>query len=80
MGIRTLRARRGLTQTRLAELTGLAQPSIAQYETGVMNPERMSLMTARKLCKALNCSPWELLEDDTTIDAAPKDVADHGRR
>ncbi|KAB8292710.1 helix-turn-helix domain-containing protein [Bifidobacterium apri] len=78
MGIRTLRARRGLTQTRLAELTGLAQPSIAQYETGVMNPERMSLMTARKLCKALNCSPWELLEDDTT-DAASKDAADHGR-
>ena len=79
MGIRRLRERRGLTQTRLAELTGLARPSIAQYETGIMNPERMSLMTARKLCKALNCSPWELLEDDTNIDAAPKDAADHGR-
>ncbi|MFR0615739.1 helix-turn-helix domain-containing protein [Bifidobacterium apri] len=29
-----------------------------------MNPNKMTLLTARKLCDALGCSPWDLLEQD----------------
>ncbi|WP_420867935.1 helix-turn-helix domain-containing protein [Bifidobacterium boum] len=64
MGLREIRKREGLTQTRLAKLTGLSQPTIAQYENGTMNPNRTTLLTARKLCDALSCSPWDLLEQD----------------
>lgn len=40
MGLREIRKREGLTQTRLAKLTGLSQLTIAQYENGTMNPNR----------------------------------------
>ena len=44
--IRNLRERRGLTQSRLAELAGTSQPTIAAYEAGTKAP---TLGTLRRL-------------------------------
>lgn len=63
MGLREIRKREGLTQTRLAKLTGLSQPTIAQYENGIIRTNKMMLLTARKLCDVLGCSPCDLLMD-----------------
>ena len=48
--ILTLRRRAGVTQSRLAELAGTSQPTIAAYESGSKVP---NLRTLRKLARAL---------------------------
>jgi transcriptional regulator with XRE-family HTH domain len=62
MNIRELRHRRGLTQVQLAQLVGMKQPSLSQYENGVKNVRLMSAENADRFCKALNCTLSELLE------------------
>ena len=42
--IRVLRARSGLTQTRLAQLAGTSQPTIAAYESGRKSPTVRTMM------------------------------------
>lgn len=48
--LRLLRRRAGVTQSRLAELAGTSQPTIAAYESGSKVP---NLRTLRKLARAL---------------------------
>ena len=48
--VRLLRRRAGVTQTRLAELAGTSQPTIAAYESGSKVP---NLRTLRRLARAL---------------------------
>ena len=48
--MRTLRQSAGVTQSRLAELAGTSQPTIAAYESGSKVP---NLRTLRKLARAL---------------------------
>lgn len=45
--------RKGLTQSDLAEMTGIAQPALSKYITGKAMP---SFHTVDKIAKALNCS------------------------
>lgn len=54
MGLKELRERRGLTQVRLSDVTGLAQSTISRIETGDKQPGDLSLNTAIRLGDALS--------------------------
>lgn len=57
--IRELREAAGLTQTDLAGLAGMAQPTLADIEGGKVDPKLTSL---QRIAKALNVSTGELLK------------------
>ena len=84
--LRTIRLRRGLSQTQLAERTGLARPYLSQLETGIKSG---SLDTLRRLAKVLGVSTdqllgpsiSEILPSTSIPNLAPLDeVAAHNRR
>ncbi len=58
--VRTLRLRKGWSQTRLAEALSTSQSHVARIERGT---ENLAIETCRKLCKALEI-------DMTTLDMA----------
>lgn len=67
--IRRLREEQGLTQTRLAELSGLAQSAIAMIESGARaNPTVVSL---RHIAGALGISLPELLDGTSSGGSHP---------
>lgn len=55
------RDHRGLTQEKLGEMAGLTSSSISQIEHGKQGFSAESFLA---LCKALNCTPAELLAHD----------------
>ena len=57
--IAEMRKKRGLSQERLAELSGVHRVSIARYETGKASP---NVRTLRRLADALKVSPEKLIE------------------
>ena len=64
MGLRELRTAKGLTLKALAKISGVNYMKIHQIETGKINVENITLRTAIKLIRALNCSATELLKPD----------------
>lgn len=52
------RQRAGMIQEKLANLTGIAAPTIRQYESGRLNPK---VTTLKKIAAALNVSVCDLL-------------------
>ncbi len=56
--LRSLRRGQKLSQKKLAELTGVSQPYIAELEQGVKKP---SVELLQRLCDALGCSADYLL-------------------
>ena len=56
--LRILRIKNGLTQAKLAELTGIPTHTISEYETGKHTPR---LKNIGKLCEALDVTPTKLL-------------------
>lgn len=58
MNLRRLRADRGLSQQKLADLSGIPRPTWASLETGSANP---TLAVLSKVASALNVSIEELL-------------------
>ena len=73
MGLRELRIKRGLTQRQLAgKVKGVSRGRIAQYETGNMQIENMTLGTAIKICDALRISnPRRLLPAEDNAGDGP---------
>ena len=68
MSLRELRQKRGLTQDALGAKVGMSRGRIADYETGYIPVENMTLGTAVKLCDALKVSnPRKLLEDSSSL-------------
>lgn len=61
MGLKELRKSQGLTLKALSGKSGVHYVRIAQYESGRLKIENMSLKNALKLSKALNCRPDELI-------------------
>lgn len=59
MTLRDLRVQRGLTQAQLAELAGVSQPSLSQYERGDILP---SLESARRVAQALGVSVEAMMD------------------
>lgn len=57
--LRKYRERCKFTQQQLAEKTGIAQSTIAQYENGFRKPDIVKL---KKIAMVLGCTTDELLE------------------
>ncbi|MCC7077103.1 MAG: helix-turn-helix transcriptional regulator [Acidimicrobiia bacterium] len=70
--LRRARTNAGLTQRRLAELTGVAQPSIARYETGRTTP---SIPTLERLVAACGYRIYARLGANV-LDDNDSDLAD----
>ena len=64
-----LRRERGITQAELADAIGVAQPRIAEVETGDANPR---LITLSKIAHALGVTLSELLEDNLNAERAER--------
>ncbi|MBW3081703.1 helix-turn-helix transcriptional regulator [Bifidobacterium sp. 79T10] len=62
MGLRELRKRAGLTQVKLARMTGIAQTTLSGYETGRYDVHSMTLDNALRLSRALRCHPSDLTD------------------
>lgn len=62
--IRRLRAKKGLTQEKFAELSGLSVNFISKLERGQM--DNISITNIIKICNAMNISISELVNDDPT--------------
>lgn len=60
--IKYLRKQKGVTQTELAQLTGIHQVSIAKYEKDKMIPQPEQL---EKIVEALNVSPMIFFDDSS---------------
>jgi len=60
--LKRLRARRGLTQERVAELTGISTNFVSELERGLKAP---GLVVIVRLSKALDVTVQELLADFT---------------
>ena len=58
LNILAIREARGMSQTKLAEATGLTQSSISRIERGGRD---LTLSNMRSIANALNCSVGELL-------------------
>ncbi len=56
--IKRLRKERGLTQKKLSELCGIAEPTIRRYEAGTLNPK---IETVEKLASALGTTAVDLM-------------------
>jgi transcriptional regulator with XRE-family HTH domain len=59
--IKRIRKERGLTQKKLGELCGIAEPNIRKYENGKQNPK---LETVEKIASALGVTPFDLMGFD----------------
>jgi len=57
-----LRNRKGLTQDQLADAIGVTPHTIRNWEKGRSEP-RLTIGQVKALCKALDCSLWELPND-----------------
>lgn len=55
--IRNLRIKKGLTQKKLGELSGINEVQIRQYELGKVQPK---MVTLKKLATALDTDEWHL--------------------
>jgi len=62
--IATLRAGAGLTQSQLAEQTGINIRQLQRLEAGGIKAANVTLANALKLAEALHCTPGELLEKE----------------
>lgn len=58
MRLKEWRERRGLSQRKLAELSGVHYVSIAKIETGKLDPRVSTLL---RLCDVLKVTPTQLL-------------------
>ncbi len=63
MSLKSLRAEKGYTLKKLAELSGLNYVKIHYIESGKIKAENIQLKTALKLSRALDCRPEDLLEE-----------------
>lgn len=59
MKIKQARESAGLTQDKLAELSGVAQNCISFYERNIQIPQ---LVTLSRIAKALDCKPHDLFD------------------
>lgn len=61
MALKLLRLKKGYTLQELAAISGVNYMKIHQIETGKIKPENLTVKTALKLSKALDCTPEDLI-------------------
>ena len=59
--LKTIRTKRGYSQSKLSELSGVSVRMIQHYEQGVKNINLAQTITVLKLAHALQCNIEELL-------------------
>ena len=64
MGLKDLRAVKGLSRSELAKISGIRYQKIRDIEVGIIKPENIALKTAVKLAAVLGCDPAELMRPD----------------
>lgn len=72
IGLKIARRRKGLTQKKLAELSGLSEVAICSIERGKMDP---SLKTIRLLSKLLEVSNGFLIDGNLIEEASDGSLA-----
>lgn len=65
--LQKIRVSKGLSQGKLAKLSGVATRTIQHYERGVRDIDRAKLDTICDLCSALGCKIEDILENEETI-------------
>ena len=65
--LKRIREKENLTQSKLAEVSGVNLPMIQKYEAGIKDINKAQAMTLYKLAQALNCIIEDLLEWDFNI-------------
>lgn len=66
--LKSLRTLAGLSQSQLADSTGLNVRTVQHYEQGSKDLNAAKLSTILKLCKVLRCSLEDILDDRETLD------------
>lgn len=61
--LRQLRVKKGYSQSKLAELSGIASKTLQKYEQKEINIDNASLTNLCALCEALECSIGDIIED-----------------
>lgn len=62
--LKEMRQSRGLSQSQLAEKTGINVRTIQHYEQGSKNFDHARIDTILKCCIALNCKLEDLIENE----------------
>lgn len=72
--IKAKRMEKGLTQKKLGELAGIAEPTIRRYEASKLNPKKE---TIKKIADGLGISPLDLIGPEWfDLQAGPEYLAD----
>lgn len=66
--LKLMQVKRDINNEELARLTGLHPGTIAKLRSDI--PKQLTIRTLTKLCKALKCTPSDLLGWDSEDDAA----------
>lgn len=70
--LKEMRQARGLSQSQLAEKTGINVRTIQHYEQGSKNFDHARIDTILKICIALNCKLEDVIENPEYIDLIKK--------
>lgn len=72
--IKSKRLEKGMTQKRLGELSGIAEPTIRRYEAGKLNPKKE---TIKKIADGLGVHPSDLIGPEWfDIEIGPEKLAE----
>ena len=67
MKLQKMRKSRGLSQSQLAEITGLNVRTLQHYEQGSKCFDNANMVTILKVCLALECSIEDIVENEQQI-------------
>lgn len=70
--LKEMRQSRGLSQSQLAEKTGINVRTIQHYEQGSKNFDHARIDTILKVCIVLNCNLEDVIENQEYIDLIKK--------
>jgi len=65
--LKKMRESRGLSQSQLAEKTGVNVRAIQYYEQGVLNFDGCKVNKIFKIALALDCDIEDIIEDENTV-------------
>ena len=66
--LRTMRVRRGLSQSELAEASGISRKTIQKFEQECSKIDNTKLSTLCSLSEALNCRISDILDDKRLVE------------
>ena len=70
--LKAARKASGISQVKLAEMTGINLGSLRNLEHGEKNLNMAKMLTVYRLCNAMQCSLYDLLSDEELIEEIEK--------